>query len=70
MTDELTAIDQEDDELSRLRSRVHDLTEELAEIRDLARTYLPPNDYTTREEWMSHKLHQIAQMADRAIKGE
>jgi len=68
---ELTALDLEDDELSRLRSRVHDLTEELAEIRDLARTGLPPEfTYPTREAWLDHKCNSIARMADKAIKGD
>jgi hypothetical protein len=53
---------------------VYRLREELAEVRDFARTTLPNNymfiGYRTPEEWKTHKLLKIGHMCDRALKGE
>ena len=49
-------------------AEVGKLREELEEIRDLARTGLPPADmYPTEEDWLRHKCNRIAYLAQAAL---
>ena len=52
-----------------LAGRVAYLENELEEIRDLARTGLPPLAYgmTSLEEWEHYKINRIAGMANEAL---
>ena len=54
---------------NKLRKRVAELENELAEIRDLARTGTPPDAYgmTSLEEWEHYKINKIAGMANEAL---
>lgn len=51
-----------------LITRINRLTRELEEIRDLARTGLPPSGWP-EDYWKQHKLNRISGMADAALKG-
>ena len=56
-------------QLEAAEQRVAELEKELEEIRDLARTGLPPQSFgmTSLEEWEHYKINRIAGMANEAL---
>jgi len=65
-TDALTAITERDAAIAERDTEIKRLREALTEIRDLARTGLPPAGMDA-DYWQFHKLNKIAAEADAAL---
>ena len=61
--------DCEESLIVELQAEIERLREALEEIRDLARTGLPPAGWE-ETYWLFHKSNRIAGMADAALKGQ